>query len=132
MSKKAGGNTIQADEASALEAMFAAEQENWNATQEKMSQSVIYPDPFTILVYSIDDQSCRAQRIYVPSRFGNKRGGGPQGPSRGASGDNNQHQQQRFHPYSDRPIPQGYVCYRCGQKGHLLFVILIIPSDWSA
>jgi len=88
---------IQGDEAAALEAMFAAEQANWNDTQEKMSH---------------------AQRVHTASRFGNRRGNSSslQGPHRAST----EHQQQggRFHPYSERPIPPGYVCYRCGQKGH--------------
>lgn len=87
--------SIQEDEAAALEAMFVAEQENWNATQEKMSH---------------------AQRVHTAPRFGNRRGtaSGSQGSQRGTDFQ----QSSRYHPYSDRPIPQGYVCYRCGQKGH--------------
>jgi len=95
-STKLGSNTIQDDEAAALEAMFAAEQENWNAIQERMSQ---------------------AQRVHTAPRFGNRRGSAPGSGSHRGSGDNHA-QSSRFHPYSDRPIPQGYVCYRCGQKGH--------------
>jgi len=90
-------STIQADEAAALEAMFAAEQENWNATQEKMSH---------------------AQRVYTAPRIGNRRSASGSGPQRGASAESQQQQSTRYHPYSERPIPQGYVCYRCGQKGH--------------
>ncbi|KZS94307.1 DWNN-domain-containing protein [Sistotremastrum niveocremeum HHB9708] len=78
-----------ADEEDALAAMFAAEQENWSATQEKMSQ---------------------AQRVYSAPR-----GRKPfPGQGEGRSSD----RYQPYHPPSDRPIPAGYVCYRCGQKGH--------------
>ncbi|TDL23587.1 DWNN-domain-containing protein [Rickenella mellea] len=71
------------DEAKAMAAMFQAQTENWEETQEKMSH---------------------AQKIYN-SRGGSR--GGKQFVAR-----------QPQHYQTDRPLPPGYVCYRCGQKGH--------------
>ncbi|KAF8967620.1 DWNN domain-containing protein [Flammula alnicola] len=97
------------DEAAAMAAMFQAQTQNWEETQEKMSQLVL---PF--LVPCLMNNVCFAlsycvlyssQRIYSSHRgTGFNRGGKP-------------HQQPQ-QPQHDRPLPPSYVCYRCGQKGH--------------
>jgi hypothetical protein len=112
--------------------MFAAEQENWHVTQEKMSQSVLPSSKLTSRSLSPLYFLNRAQRIHAAPRIGNRRGNAPGAGSQRSS---NEHQSQtnRFHPYSDRPIPQGYVCYRCGQKGdYLSFILLPLLTCYRA
>ncbi|KAH9840254.1 DWNN domain-containing protein [Rhodofomes roseus] len=102
------------DEAAAMAAMFQAQTQNWEETQEKMSQLVSRLRGFLVSV--VDGSNGRnftgafclclhhfhsAVRIHNNSRGAMGRGGKP------------------FHHHqSDRPLPASYVCYRCGQKGH--------------
>ncbi|KZW00025.1 DWNN-domain-containing protein [Exidia glandulosa HHB12029] len=80
--------SVPTDEAAGIAAMFAATEHQWEETQEKMTHAARVP-------------------------YNNPRGGGPQRkayvPHTGGPG------QQ---PQDTRPTPPGYVCYRCGQKGH--------------
>ena len=104
------------NEAAAVAAMFKATSENWEQTQEKMSQFVFF---HTLYVYYQNNKNCRcvsfsffvcdplsslsrAVPIYNNAR-GTGRGGKPFV------------QPTRHQP--ERPLPASYVCYRCGQKG---------------
>ncbi|QRW03386.1 mRNA polyadenylation-like protein [Ceratobasidium sp. AG-Ba] len=90
--------TTSAEEAASIAAMFQASQEVWDETQEKMAQFVFIP------IY-----------LSVPSSYANplcpfnqgNRGAGDAGSSGGF-----QRNQE------SRPVPLGYICYRCGKKGH--------------
>jgi hypothetical protein len=99
-----------------MEAMFAAESQNWNETQEKMAQYASFMrvlSPSYLCIF-------RGQRVYSTNRYGPRKPGGPPGgPGGSGAGSSMPPRDTRFHPYSDRPIPQGYVCFRCGQKGEL-------------
>ncbi|CAE6433410.1 unnamed protein product [Rhizoctonia solani] len=77
-----------ADEAAGIAAMFQASQEVWDETQEKMAQ---------------------ATPVYT--NRGGFRGGKPfnQGTRGGPDGARQQ---------DSRPVPPGYICYRCAKKGH--------------
>ncbi|GAA5979468.1 hypothetical protein JCM10908_002935 [Rhodotorula pacifica] len=79
------------DEASAMAAMFAATNTQWQQTQEQMAHATpIYRNPNA------------ANR--PPPRDSN--GAQPNRPSFRDSG------------MAHKPPPAGYICYRCGQKGH--------------
>jgi protein MPE1 len=111
------------DEAAAMAAMFQAQTANWEETQEKMTQ-LVSPIWFYCLCSRLNSHErdlfffpCvsnlnSAVRIYTqPRGTGFARGGKPHAP--------HQHQHQ-YQP--ERPLPQSYVCYRCGQKGSPLFL----------
>ncbi|KZT71975.1 DWNN-domain-containing protein [Daedalea quercina L-15889] len=103
------------DEAAAMAAMFQAQTQNWEETQEKMSQLVSRLCGF--LVYVVDGSNGRnvpgalllcLHQFHSAVRIHSNQRGGP--PGRGG---------KPFHHHqSDRPLPASYVCYRCGQKGH--------------
>ncbi|CAO1620881.1 unnamed protein product [Parajaminaea phylloscopi] len=84
-----------ADEAAGIAAMFQATTDQWDATQQQMANATY-----------------RA-RGGGPAGRGGGRGGGPFQARGGGPGGGGDH-----HQYSDRPPPVGYICYRCGQKGH--------------
>ncbi|GAA5884932.1 hypothetical protein JCM6882_007156 [Rhodosporidiobolus microsporus] len=86
------------DEASAMAAMFAATNSQWQQTQEQMANATpIYRNP--------PGGHNRPQHSST--------GGGGGGGGGGAPGGGN-----RNFPNSHKPPPPGYICYRCGQKGH--------------
>ncbi|UZJ53830.1 hypothetical protein CBS101457_003150 [Exobasidium rhododendri] len=76
------------DEASRIAAMFQATTEQWDETQEKMSHATFR------------------------ERGGAPRRGGPPRPLPST------HQQTPQGAMPDRPPPIGYICFRCGTKGH--------------
>lgn len=83
------------DEAAGIAAMFQATTDQWDATQQQMAHATY------------------RSRGGGPSRGGppSARGGfAPRGGGPGHGG------AEHFH--SDRPPPIGYICFRCGQKGH--------------
>ncbi|GAA5870741.1 hypothetical protein JCM16303_001571 [Sporobolomyces ruberrimus] len=85
------------DEASAMAAMFAATNSQWEQTQEQMSHATpIYRAPL----------NGQAPRQHNPNREGG--GGGSGGVNQG----------RKPNDYTHKPPPPGYICYRCGQKGH--------------
>ncbi|GAA5949046.1 hypothetical protein JCM21900_003185 [Sporobolomyces salmonicolor] len=78
------------DEASAMAAMFAATNTQWQQTQEQMANATpIYRAP-----------------LHGQSRPQHSTAGGPS--NRPSFRDSTAH----------KPPPPGYICYRCGQKGH--------------
>ncbi|TNY23370.1 DWNN domain-containing protein [Rhodotorula diobovata] len=81
------------DEASAMAAMFAATSSQWQQTQEQMSHAQYIPRPG------------QGNRPPPPQHHG---GGGPGGPGG----------RPNFRDMPRRDPPPGYICYRCGQKGH--------------
>ncbi|KAG8774443.1 hypothetical protein FRC12_001979 [Ceratobasidium sp. 428] len=83
-----------AEEAASIAAMFQASQEVWDETQEKMAQATP--------VYS----NRGGFRGGKPFNQGN-RGPGEAGGTGGG-----------FQRPESRPVPPGYICYRCGKKGH--------------
>ena len=95
---------VSDSEQAAIAGMFKAAADDWQVTQEAMSQCV----SFILLLdtYSIVD---RQQRIYTAPRFGGGGGGG--------AGTANAPRRQYQHAVSEKPVPPGYICYRCGQKG---------------
>ncbi|GAA6007885.1 hypothetical protein JCM11491_006524 [Sporobolomyces phaffii] len=85
------------DEASAMAAMFAATNSQWEQTQEQMAHATpVYRAP-------LNGQA--------PRQNFNRDGGGG-----GGGGGNNAG--RKTHDYTHKPPPPGYICYRCGQKGH--------------
>lgn len=110
--------STDADEASKIAAMFANTDEQWKTTQEKMSTSV-FNFLFPIVVYF----ACQ-QRMYSDSLCPLFRSDhsatyyGFRGPRTGAPGGSKPPQ----HAAPDKPVPAGYVCYRCGQPGWSLFL----------
>ncbi|KAG9122841.1 hypothetical protein FRC07_000603 [Ceratobasidium sp. 392] len=86
-----------AEEAASIAAMFQASQEVWDETQEKMAQATP--------VYS----NRGGFRGGKPFNQGN-RGPGGEGGAGGSGGG--------FQRQESRPVPLGYICYRCGKKGH--------------
>lgn len=84
-----------AGEAAGIAAMFQATTDQWDATQQQMANATY-----------------RSRGGGTGFRGGGR--GGVNFTSRGGgAGGASDH-----HPYSDRPPPVGYICYRCGQKGH--------------
>ncbi|BGP00908.1 Protein mpe1 [Rhodotorula toruloides] len=81
------------DEASAMAAMFAATNSQWQQTQEQMSH---------------------ATPVYRNPPPGNR----PHGQGPGRSGDGGNRPSFRDSGMAHKPPPPGYICYRCGQKGH--------------
>jgi protein MPE1 len=76
------------DEAARIAAMFQATTEQWDETQERMANATY------------------RERGGAP-----RRGGPPRPPP------TNTHQ-AAYAPTPDRPPPTGYICFRCGTKGH--------------
>lgn len=76
------------DEGARIAAMFQATTEQWDETQEKMAHATY------------------RERGGVPRR------GGPPRPMPST------HQAHHHNPVPDRPPPTGYICFRCGTKGH--------------
>lgn len=116
-------HTIAKDEeAAAMAAMFQAQTQNWEETQEKMSQLVLPLAGFYLCSSSFSNEQCllfcllvlrihSSQRIYSqPRGTGFNRGGKPHQPH------------QPHQPHNDKPLPPSYVCYRCGQKGSLRYI----------
>ena len=107
-------NIAKDDEAAAMAAMFQAQTQNWEETQEKMSQLVnpsgfIYCIVVFYLMNTIYFSICVSFSAQVIHR-------NPRGTGFGGRGG------KPPMPINDRPLPPSYVCYRCGQKGlHLLF-----------
>lgn len=106
-----------------MAAMFQAQSANWEETQEKMSQLVSPICGSLVLVVVLSSNELRFSPLPSPFVYAvlysavrvytNPRGGGSAG--RGT--------QPRPHHQSDRPLPPSYVCYRCGQKGSLPFLV---------
>lgn len=107
-----GSAVAKSDEAAAMAAMFQAQTQNWEETQEKMSQLV---SPFSAF-YSCSSSKSNdqrlflflavlysSQRVYSSRGTGFNRGGKPYQPHQAAP--------------TEKPLPPSYVCYRCGQKG---------------
>jgi len=97
--------------------MFKAAADDWQVTQEAMSQCV--SSTLLLSTYSIVD---RQQRVYTAPRFGGGGGGGA-----GAAG---APRRQYQHPVSERPVPPGYICYRCGQKGRWSAIFEAVSYSW--
>ncbi|BGP37349.1 Protein mpe1 [Rhodotorula kratochvilovae] len=87
------------DEASAMAAMFAATSSQWQQTQEQMSHAQYIPRP---------GQGGRPPPQQHHGGGGGGGGGGPGGPGG----------RPNFRDMPRREPPPGYICYRCGQKGH--------------
>ncbi|KAK4049419.1 Protein mpe1 [Microbotryomycetes sp. JL201] len=106
------------DEASALAAMFAASSQQWQQTQEQMAQATP--------VYRAPQGRPGAQRPATSQPGQAATPGAPPNPSvfiPGTGPDSTQasryHQDRAAFRYSEhKPPPPGYICYRCGQKGH--------------
>lgn len=82
---------LEGDEASRIAAMFQATTEQWDETQERMATATYRERPGAVR---------RPPRPPgAPGQFGP--------PS--------------SHPAHDRPPPIGYICFRCGQKGHWIY-----------
>lgn len=111
---KSDGPAVQDDEQAAMVAMFQAQNQNWEETQEKMSQLVSPIEAFFVLCsksFLINDViffvvGFSQQRVAYNTRGTGFTGG--RGRGGGAP-----HTQYR----DERPLPPAYVCYRCGQKG---------------
>ncbi|KPV76905.1 uncharacterized protein RHOBADRAFT_51889 [Rhodotorula graminis WP1] len=88
------------DEASAMAAMFAATSSQWQQTQEQMLHAQYIPRPG------------QGGRPPPPQHHGDGGGGGGPGGPGGPGGRPNFRDMPRKDP------PPGYICYRCGQKGH--------------
>ncbi|KAK4056304.1 Protein mpe1 [Microbotryomycetes sp. JL221] len=118
------------DEASALAAMFAATSQQWQQTQEQMAQATpVYrapqggsrpgaPRPPGAGSPTQPGQSQQQQTIvgappnpnvFIPGHTTNA--------SNAAASRYNQ-DRQSFRYSEHKPPPPGYICYRCGQKGH--------------
>lgn len=82
---------LEGDEASRIAAMFQATTEQWDETQERMANATYRERPGGI---RRPPRPSNAQGSAVP-------------PS--------------AHPAHDRPPPIGYICFRCGQKGHWIY-----------
>ncbi|GAA6063891.1 hypothetical protein JCM10212_001373 [Sporobolomyces blumeae] len=82
------------DEASAMAAMFAATNTQWQQTQEQMAN---------------------ATPVYRAPLNGQSR---PQHRPRDDSQRDGQQPRRNHADYTHKPPPAGYICYRCGQKGH--------------
>lgn len=94
------------DEVSALAAMFAASSDQWNQTQAQMAAATpIHRGPMR-------PQTSRPPP--GPGGSGGPGGGGGGGP--GGGGFRPQHAPPGS--IDHKPPPSGYICYRCGQKGH--------------
>lgn len=106
--------STSADEAAGIAAMFQASQEVWAETQEKMAQFVFLPNFCT---FSNTFLACRATPVYT--NRGGFRGGKPF--NQGTRGPDGGRPQQ-----DSRPVPPGYICYRCAKKG-LLRHMQIVP-----
>ncbi|KAF9563120.1 DWNN-domain-containing protein [Agrocybe pediades] len=93
-----GSSITKDDEAAAMAAMFQAQTQNWEETQEKMSQ-LVSPSVAFYLCSSFlsNDHNLNSRGT------GFNRGGKPF---------------QSHMAHHDKPLPPSYVCYRCGQKGH--------------
>ncbi|GAA6000578.1 hypothetical protein JCM10207_004559 [Rhodosporidiobolus poonsookiae] len=86
------------DEASAMAAMFAQTNTQWQQTQEQMSQATpVHRNP-------------------PPGGFNRPQHSG--GGGGGAGGPGGNRPSFRDSPNAHKPPPPGYICYRCGQKGH--------------
>ncbi|GAA5857374.1 hypothetical protein JCM8547_002249 [Rhodosporidiobolus lusitaniae] len=82
------------DEASAMAAMFAATNTQWQQTQEQMANATpIHRNP-------------AGGQSRPPPQHHNSGGAGGNRPA------------FRDTPMAHKPPPPGYICYRCGQKGH--------------
>ncbi|GAA5847298.1 hypothetical protein JCM3766R1_003941 [Sporobolomyces carnicolor] len=99
---KQGSSSVQipaaapTDEASAMAAMFAATNSQWEQTQEQMAHATpVYRAP-------LNGHQARPQNR----------------DSGGAAGSGGQQANRKNHDYTHKPPPPGYICYRCGQKGH--------------
>ncbi|KAG8741716.1 hypothetical protein FRC10_002543 [Ceratobasidium sp. 414] len=99
-----------AEEAASIAAMFQASQEVWDETQEKMAQFVFVP-----ILLAVPSSYTNLFSTPVYSNRGGFRGGKPfnqgnRGPGEAGGGG--------FQRLESRPVPPGYICYRCGKKGH--------------
>lgn len=93
--------------------MFANTDEQWKTTQEKMSKLVSSPASCRFNACHLLDSDALGLRLPFSSAkyYGFRR------PGTGAPGGSKPPQ----HAAPDKPVPPGYVCYRCGQPGkHLL------------
>jgi protein MPE1 len=107
------------EEKERIKAMFQAETENWEETQERMSQFVLipynYPSPFKSIHSHKHDLFA-----FTPSRgVSNVRSATPIYNQRHTTGPRKPyvpHQQAQQH-YEPKPLPPGYVCHRCSKKG---------------
>ena len=111
-----------------MAAMFQAQTANWEETQEKMSQLVSRLSAFVLhsktclinatLFFLLSlHQINSAQRIYT----------NPRGTGFGGRGTGKPHVPQAHHHHQpDRPLPPSYVCYRCGQKGQLMYFLSLL------
>ncbi|KAM0792848.1 hypothetical protein ACM66B_002613 [Microbotryomycetes sp. NB124-2] len=109
------------DEASALAAMFAASSQQWQQTQEQMAQATpVYRAPQARApgasqrpvgsapgLAGPPSASASNPAVFIP-------GTGPDSTTA-----SRYHQDRQAYRYSEhKPPPPGYICYRCGQKGH--------------
>ncbi|WAQ83680.1 hypothetical protein PtA15_4A128 [Puccinia triticina] len=100
-------------EAESMAAMFAAQDQQWQKTQETMATAT-----------RVGRNMGFRDRGGGPNRLNKGRENGLNGPSgpvsstnpNSAGSNNNNNGQGQLH--SQAAPPQGYICYRCGQKGH--------------
>ncbi|SCZ92493.1 BZ3500_MvSof-1268-A1-R1_Chr5-2g07911 [Microbotryum saponariae] len=87
-----------ADEANALAAMFAASSQQWQETQEQMASQT---------------------PVRRPPMMGANRPSQPRATPSGTTGPPGVGDRPRHDKFEQsKPPPPGYICYRCGQKGH--------------
>ncbi|PLW46427.1 hypothetical protein PCANC_11117 [Puccinia coronata f. sp. avenae] len=100
-------------EAESMAAMFAAQDQQWQKTQETMATA-----PRVGRNMGFRERGGGPHRLMKGRENGSLNS--PSGPGSSthptppnSNGNTGQHQ-----PHSPAPPPQGYICYRCGQKGH--------------
>ncbi|EHS64227.1 uncharacterized protein PGTG_22123 [Puccinia graminis f. sp. tritici CRL 75-36-700-3] len=102
-------------EAESMAAMFAAQDQQWQKTQETMATATRVGRNM-----SFRDRGGGQHRLNKARENGSHNGpsgpGSSTNPNSATSNINSHNGQGQLH--SQAPPPQGYICYRCGQKGH--------------
>ncbi|KAI9604775.1 hypothetical protein H4Q26_002744 [Puccinia striiformis f. sp. tritici PST-130] len=108
-------------EAESMAAMFAAQDQQWQKTQETMATAT-----------RVGRNMGFRDRGGGPHRSNKGRGGGENGPGTSSNnsnpnlttsnGNNNRNNHNNNNVNNSGPPPQGYICYRCGSKGHWINV----------
>ncbi|KAE8215448.1 hypothetical protein CF327_g1275 [Tilletia walkeri] len=97
------------DEASSIAAMFAAGNAEWDQVQQGMS---------TATWVGRGGVTRRGGRGFHGGGRGGGRGGGESGGGGGGFSERRPHHSAAGGSGSHKPPGPGYICYRCGQKGH--------------
>lgn len=95
-------------EAQSMAAMFAAQEQQWQETQESMATSVVFAKSYT------ENGTLKASGTSA-TRVGRNYGFRDRQPRPG-NGDRDRPRREFSGPRSAVP-PEGYICYRCGSKG---------------